>query len=242
MKMTQTVLINGQDVNYDKVITNKALIELCSNITMYDGFLCGHTSNEGISPVSWIVMGWKLKVFRRAKMFTRVRVETWIQSFTKVRILRNYVVYDEQENVIAKAAGEWVAVDGESGNFLRITPQLLAPYSILTEENNFPGYRFPGICSADMPVMGTKSVIPGLQMADYNRHVHNSEYLHLAAEICPEAMTADDVEVIYRTQILPGEPVLLELIHDEGKQKVAIKSPEDQSLHALLIIGGSVTT
>ena len=90
MKMTMSVLVNGQDVNHDKLITNKALIELFSNITMYHGFLCGHTSIEGASPVSWIVMGWKMEVLKRIRMFSNVRVETWIQSSTRVRVLRNY--------------------------------------------------------------------------------------------------------------------------------------------------------
>ena len=235
-KMTQTVLVNGQDVDQDKLITNKALVELCSNITMYNGFLCGHTSVEGISPVSWIVMGWKLKVFRRAKMFSRVRVETWIQSWTKVRVLRNYAIYSEEGELLAKAAGEWVLMDGQTGNFLRITPELLAPYGILEEENNFPGYQFPGVRTLDFPVTETKVVTPGLQMADYNGHVHNSEYVNLAGENLPESVTAEEVEVIYRTQILPGKPVRLEWIREEEVQKVAVKDPEDGGLHALVII------
>ena len=236
MKMTQTVLINGQDVNQDKAVTNKAMLELCSNITMYEGFLCGHTSTEGTSPVSWIVMGWKMKVFRHVQMFSKVRVETWVQSYTRVRVLRNYALYDEEGNVVALAAGEWVAVDGEKGTFLRITPELLAAFDIIEEKNNFPGYRFPDIRSADLPAVKTRLVTPGLQMADYNGHVHNSEYLNLAAEICPQAVTSDDVEIIYRTQILPGKTVLLELIRDGETYKVAIKNPEDHSLHALVIL------
>ena len=239
MKMTQTVLINGQDVNQDKLVTNKALLELCSNITMYEGFLCGHTTNEGASPVSWMVMGWKMKVFRHLKMFRKIRVETWVQSYTRVRLLRNYAMYDEEGTVIAIAAGEWVAVDGEKGTFLRITPELLAAFEILEEKNNFPGYKFPDVRTleaADVPVTAAKLVTPGLQMADYNGHVHNSEYLNLAAEICPQAQTCGEIEIIYRTQILPGKEVLIELTGDDGKQKAAIRNPEDHSLHAIVIL------
>lgn len=251
MKMVQTVLINGQDVNQDKRITNKALLELCSNITMYEGFLCGHTSDEGASPVSWMVMGWKMKVFRHVKMFSKVRVETWVQSYTKVRILRNYAMYDEEGNVIAMAAGEWIAADGEKGTFLRMKPELLAAFEILEEKNNFPGYQFPDVRTLESLVESsgessdqssatsskkTKLVTPGLQMADYNGHVHNSEYLNLAAEITPQAQTCDNVEIIFRTQILPGKEVLLELVTDASGQKVAIKNPEDNSLHAVVIL------
>jgi len=235
-KLTQTVLVNGQDVSYDKRITNKALLELCSNITMYNGFLCGHTSVEGVSPVSWIVMGWKMKVFRRAKMFSRIRVETWIQSWTRVRVLRNYAIYSEEGELLAKAAGEWVIMDGQTGNFLRVTPELLAPYGIVEEENNFPGYRFPDVRSVTSPASGTKVVTPGLQMLDYNGHVHNSEYINLAGEILPESETAEEVEVVYRTQILPGKPVRLEWIREEETQKVAIRDPDDGGLHALVMI------
>ena len=235
METTLHVLINGQDVNHDKLVTNKTLIELCSNITMYQGFLCGHTSVEGISPVSWIVMGWKMEVLKRVRMFSAVSVETWIQSSSKVRILRNYAIYDERKDLIAKAAGEWVAVDGITGNFIRITPALLDPYDIREDRNCFPGYRFPALRNTDLPVTDTKTVIPGLQMVDYNGHIHNSEYVNLAGEIFPRGLTCDETEVIYRTQILPNEPVLLELSCDEEKHTVAVRSPKDHSLHALVI-------
>lgn len=235
MRMTQTVLINGQDVNLDKLVTNKTLIELFSNITMYSGFLCGHTTNEGASPVSWIVMGWRMEVLKRVRMFSTVRVETWIQSSSKVRVLRNYAVYDEQGEMVVKAAGEWVAVDGKTGNFLRITPEILAPYGAQEDVNNFPGYKFPDIRSTDLPAAETKTVLPGLQMIDYNGHVHNSEYVNLAGEIFPQGLISVETEVIFRTQILPGEPVLLELVHKEGKHIVALRSPKDHSLHAMVI-------
>ena len=209
-------------------------------IQVYEGYLCGHTTSEGSSPVSWIVMGWKMKVFRHVKMFSKVRVETWIQSYTKVRVLRNYALYDEEGDAIALAAGEWVAVDGDKGTFLRITPGLLAAFDIREDKNNFPGYRFPDIRSVELPAAETRLVTPGLQMADYNGHIHNSEYLNLAAEICPQAVTADDVEIVYRTQILPGNTVLLErseLMRNDELYKIAIKSPDGHDLHALVTLG-----
>lgn len=236
MKTTLSVLVNGQDVNHDKLITNKALLELFSNITMYHGFLCGHTSDEGTSPVSWIVMGWKMQVVNRARMFRKLRVETWIQSFSRVRVLRNYAAYDEEGELVAKAAGEWVAVDGKTGNFIRITPELLEPFGTPEEENHFPGYRFPDVRNFDLPAAETKTVVPGLQMVDYNDHVHNSEYANLAGEIYPRGMTSDEIVIVYRTQILPGEPVLLELSHEEDQHIVAVRNPNDRSLHALVVM------
>ena len=107
---------------------------------------------------------------------------------------------------------------------------------MMEEENNFPGYRFPDVRSVTSPASGTKVVTPGLQMLDYNGHVHNSEYINLAGEILPESETAEEVEVVYRTQILPGKPVRLEWIREEETQKVAIRDPDDGGLHALVMI------
>ena len=52
MKLEQSFFVGVQDVDARKRITNKALIEMISNISMLHGVVAGQTYTEGTSPVS----------------------------------------------------------------------------------------------------------------------------------------------------------------------------------------------
>ena len=234
----QKVLVRGQDVNDEKKITNKALLELFSNITMMHAFEAGHNTDEGISPVSWIVLGWNMQVYSRPKMFQPIVVSTWVSSFTRVRANREYMICDEAGNIVAKAVAQWAAMDGFKDTFLRLTPELMEVFGPEPERCNFPEYRFPETKQPDIPVCKSEKVKAYRLMMDYNGHLHNSEYLNLADQIYPEQVYRhmfDHVEVVYKKQVLPDETVLLEYACEHGRHIVTVKSPDSGDLHAVII-------
>ena len=122
MKIQQDFFIGVQSVDDDKRITNHALLEMFSNMTMLHSFKAGQTKNSGLSPVSWVVINWKMKVLKRVNLFSTVRAETRIQKVAGYRVIRRYAAYDEHHNVIAVAEAEWVAIDTSKGTFIRLKP------------------------------------------------------------------------------------------------------------------------
>ena len=239
MKLVQTKRISGQEVNMIKKVTNKALIELFSDISMYHTFLAGHTSVEGVSPVSWMVMAWKMQVIKRVSMFSTVTVQTWVQSYNRVKARRNYRITDENGSTVALAAAQWAALDAGKGTFIRLTPEVIQAYTAEDEEEVFKSFEFKEYRSFDQAVLKSRKFTPPLSMNDYNGHLHNSEYVNLADEILPDHMLTDmpdNVEMYYRQQILPGKDVILEYCEHEGRHYAAVKSPENGGLHALVIL------
>jgi len=95
VKLRQDFFIGVQDVDQNKRITNHALLEMLSDISMLHGVKAGQTSTEGRSTVSWIVLGWRVKVYKRPSMFSTVSVYTWAQQHGHVRANRDYLVCDE---------------------------------------------------------------------------------------------------------------------------------------------------
>ena len=234
----QELIVRGQEVNQDKFITNKALLELFSNITMKQSYDAGHTSNEGVSPVSWIVLGWNMKVFHRVRMFEKIRVATWVHTYNRVRSEREYAVYDEKGEVAAIAIAQWAALDGKKGTFLRLNPELMDPLEPEPDLGNFPGYQFPLLKQPAEPADKTEPVQVYRQMIDYNGHLHNSEYLNLADQIYPIPVYRhlfNHVEVIYKKQILPDETVILEYRCIDERHVVTVYHPENGELCAMVI-------
>lgn len=239
MKLEQSFFVGVQDVDARKRITNKALIEMISNISMLHGVVAGQTYTEGTSPVSWLVISWKLIVYDRPRMFSTLRVQTWAQQHTKVKANRDYIVYDEQDRIVARATAVWVPIDVESGRFLRVTPEHMAPFEPEPEEQNFPDYSFPPLRKFEMPVLQSLEVTADRSMVDYNDHVHNSNYMDLANLVLPEEVyqsSFDDVMIIYKQEIICGDRLCLEYSEDGGKHYVAIRSAQSGKLHALVVL------
>ena len=100
MKLEQEFFVGAHDVDREKKVTNKALLEILSDISMLHGVKSGQTKTEGVSPFSWVVLGWKMQVLRRPSMFSTLRAVTWVRDHSRVRGGRDYVIYDENNSII----------------------------------------------------------------------------------------------------------------------------------------------
>jgi len=244
MKYSYDFLVRSQEVDNDKLVTNKAYMEMLSEITMMHGWKAGHTSTEGISPVSWMVLGWKLQILRRLKMFDTAHAATWISRYDKVKAYREYIIYGENGEECAKASAVWVALDGEKGTFRRLSDELLKQFEICDDSDTFTGHsvfpdyqlKQPGKSGTDICSTMEFRVIN--QMLDYNGHVHNSEYINIADQIIPKEIkrsSLTNVEIFYKQQILPDSMVSLEYTCSEGKHSVFIRDSEKKALHATVV-------
>ena len=239
MKLEQSFFVGVQDVDAEKKATNKALIEMISNISMLHGYVAGQTYAEGASPVSWIVLNWKLQVYERPPMFSTLRVQTWIQEYAKVKANRDYIIYDEADHIVAKATAVWVPIDVATGRFLRVTPEQMEPFDPEPDDQNFPGFTFPALRKFEKPVLQRLEVTAERSMVDYNDHVHNSNYLDLASLVLPEEVyrtTFNDVEVTYKMEIHCGERIRMDYSAEDGMHYVVVRRAEDDRIHALVVL------
>lgn len=237
MKLEQTFFVGAHDVDLEKKVTNKELLEMLSDISMLHGVKSGQTKTDEVSPVSWVVLGWRMQVYRRPFMFSTLRAVTWVRDYTRVRAGRDYMIYDEEENIVVKATAEWVALDVPTGRFLRITPELLEPFDPEPDEINYPGFVFPLFRRIDMDILAAQEMEIDRMMFDYNGHVHNSVYLNMAEQILPEDLFRkgfDDMLIVYKMEITSETRVLLEYSVREEEHVVAVRRIADRKLHAVV--------
>ena len=239
MKLKQDFFVGVQNVDQDKKLRNHALLEMMSDISMLHGAKAGQTLPEGRSPVSWIVLGWRVRVYQRPVMFSTVSAWTWAQKHGHIRANRDYLVCDEKGEKIAEATSEWTPIDTKTGKFLRITPEVIGPFDPEPEQVNFPGYKLPALRRFDMEPDITRQIELNSSMFDYNRHVHNSIYLVLAEQILPEEVVRGDIdefEIVYKMEITRMQPVRLEYKGQGDTHTVAIRSADGDTLHAVVIL------
>lgn len=245
MKLEQKFFVGAFDVDDEKKITNAALLEILSDMSMLHGAVSGQTKTDRTSDISWVVLSWRMKVYSRPNMFSTLRAVTWARDYNKVRASRDYIIYDEDDTIVAKATAEWVALDVPTGRFLRITPELVEPFDPEPEDHLFPDYEFPSIrqlekTETDVKISNEMEI--NRMMYDYNGHVHNCVYQNLAEQILPEEQfhhRFDEVVILYKLEITTQKKVLLEYSVSEGRHVVAIRQPSDHKLHAIVIMSDS---
>lgn len=236
MQVEHQFFVGIQDVGTGSEITNKAILEVLTNITNIHGNLAGHSiQNMAVSHLAWMVLNWKLQVFERAKVGDTILARTWAQKYTNLTADRDYEVFNQDSRLLARATSRWIAIDTQRGSFTRITHELMDVYDCEPDHQNFPDFRFQRISRPDVPVIASMNFRVNKAMIDGNNHVHNPAYLDLAAEVLPEGLDTtlfDNLEVSYRREIKLGETVLLEYIKVGEEHIVFVSDNTDNALHA----------
>lgn len=238
MKAEQDFFIGIQMVDEKKVITDAAYLELFSDICMKHSLEAGFTKRQGLSPVSWVVLNWKMKVYERVPFFSTLHLESWVQSFAGYRAVRSCVAKSPDGKILAEGSAVWIALNTENNTIFRLKPEFMEPFGTSDNEPVFPGYRFPDIKSLSFePEISEIISIPRI-MLDYNGHVHNSDYLNLADEIIPKEVDRrkiTETEIVYKLEVKEEEKkVLLEYAAKDGCHRVAVRSIDDGTIHAAM--------
>ncbi len=240
MQAEQTFFVGVQDVGKNNEMTDRALLECMTNVTNVHGNLAGQgTKDRDRTHLAWVVINWKLQVYRRPKLCENIRVKTWGQQCSRLQATRDYDIFDENNECIAKGTSRWAVVNTEDGSPVKLTPEIMDPFGCEPEHQNFPGHRFQRAMSLELPVLASSFFQVHKSMIDCNQHVHNPVYLDLALEVLPEGVDTahfDNVEVSYKHEIKPGETVKLEYSCDAGKHYVMIKDQAGEEIHARIAL------
>jgi len=240
LQAEQKFFIGVQDVGTNYEMTNKAFLEALTNTSNVHGNCVGQGINgHGKSKISWVVANWKLEVYQRPKICETILVKTWGQEYTRVRAYRDYDVFNEKGENIAKATSIWIALNPETGKPLRLTEDIMGGYGCEPQHKNFPDYKYTIEVDTDKPILAETRFKINKSMIDCNHHVHNPVYLDLVNEVLPEGLDENcfnNIEVSYKKEITLHEEVLLEYTAEGEKSYVLIWDENKRILHATVLL------
>ena len=239
MQAKQRFFVGLQDVGEGDRITNKALIEALSNAANVHGKMVGQSTGEkDTSHLSWVVLNWKLVVYKRISACDSFEVTTWGQAYRGLVAGRDYDIRDMNGEIIARATSNWAAINPDNGRPIKLTPEQISGYEMEKGKKNFPDFTFARNVP-DLPCVNTMEFTVLKSMIDMNGHVHNASYLDIAQEVMPEGVDNilfDDIEICYRKEIKPDGTVILEYCSDGDTHCVIIKDKADSSVHSMIIM------
>ena len=129
MKVRQTFYVGLSDTNLKQELTNTSLLRFLEDIAGIHSEKVGYgASSIDKTKRTWILLSWKVKVLKRAKMNDEVIVETWSRVLEKFYAYRDFKVFDKDGNVIAIATSKWIYMDIENGRIVKVTDEVAAVY------------------------------------------------------------------------------------------------------------------
>lgn len=224
-------------VDSNALITNKGLLSLLENTA------CMHSDIAGFGIIdipnthlSWVQLNWEVQIFRRLKYGENVIIKTWARTSSKVSTLRDFEVYDSNNNLTCIATTRWTLVNADTQSITKITDDIINRYSP-EEKAVFPDFTFKKL---EEPTEFSNEYVYTTQRRDIdvNKHMHNLNYLDLAYETLPEDIylnsNFDNIEIMYKTAILLGDTSKCLYGKVDNKHTVVIKSMDGKSLHCIV--------
>lgn len=197
-------------------IDNKNLITNYGILCLLEDIACIHSdmAGYGISQLpqthlSWVLLNWKVSVFKRVPFGAKVTVKTWARYCSSVSTLRDFEIYDEQKNLICIASSKWVLVNADSKHIAKITDDINSCYEpekkSVFNEKDIAKLKELEASSLKFSFKVLKKDI------DFNEHMHNLNYLAYAYEALPEDVYANinvnNFEIMYKSSARLGDKV-----------------------------------
>ncbi len=231
-------LVSVKDVGTSSLITNKGIFRLLEDIACVHSDMAGYGINQiSKTRLSWILLHWKVHVFKRVSYNSTVTIRTWGRNSSKCVTYRDFDMYDEDGNLICIASSKWTLVNIDTGKITRITPEIIEAYDFEDDKNVFGEVDIPKLKEPDIGNNPDYTFIVQRRDIDVNNHMNNLFYIDYAIETLPkevyENLTFNKIEVMYKNGSKLGTTVNCFYSEEDGKHFVVMKGSENE-LHAIV--------
>lgn len=218
-------------------VTNKGMLELLENVA------CMHSDKAGYgiceiptTHLSWVQLNWRVQIIRRLKYGEEITIKTWARNTSKVITLRDFEVFDKNNNLVCIATTKWTLTNIDTHSITKITDEIIKKYEPETK-SVMPDYDFKKLSE---PENFSNQYIYKTERRDIdvNDHMHNLNYLDLAYEAFPEDVFAtqkfNNIEIMYKKAIKLKDTSKCLYSCDGNRHTVAIKSLDEKDLHCIV--------
>lgn len=154
----------------------------------------------------WLMTGWQLIINSQFKLGETITIGTWPYGFNGFYGYRNFIMKNEQDEVLAVANSIWAYIDTITGRPVKVGKDnagytLEPPYAMeyAPRKIDIPDYI------AAYPDLSFKVIKSNID--SYN-HVNNGQYIKMAEEFLPENFVVREMRVDYRAQAVLGDTII----------------------------------
>lgn len=157
--------------------------------------------------IIWVLVRVKYKLFAEPKLYQSVILETWPLQPSRLGFQREYLIKDENENVLVKGTSDWVCVHSEKRRIVSAA-DVYPENSIFREDKNFEE-KLAKIRPFDE---GSKhDITTRFSDLDMNGHVNNTKYADYVLDVLrlPKEKRVVSMQVDFHKELGAGAPFSL---------------------------------
>lgn len=194
----------------------------------------------GKQGVSWVLSGWTLRVMRYPGLKEGIRVETWATGFERFRASREFEIFDEAGEVLARASSRWIFINTAAKRPARIPSDFRDKYGI-DPSGSFED-NIPAIESIDRPDSSIEYRVMKRDI-DSNSHVNNVAYLEWMLEAVEDEIRdshyPEGIDIVYRSETGPGSVIesAVKTIEDDGKEPETLHKITEKGTGTICALG-----
>lgn len=180
----------------------------------------------------WVLSRFTLEVYKPLYWYDTAKVETWPKSVDGLLYIRDFIVYNTSNEIVAKATSGWLAIDIENKKpklFNGIQAQMLVSlqkkYAL-----DFVPHKLDGVESGE--IFTTRATYSDI---DLNGHVTTTRYLEWIMDTFEpqfhKEMYTTEISINFMKEIMTGDQIKIvrstidkDLYHFEGSIENRLKS------------------
>lgn len=222
-------------IGTSNLITNYGILCLLEDIATVHSDIAGYGIVQiPFTHVSWILLNWKVSVFKRVAFGDMVKVKTWSVPYNELFTYRNFEIYDNDNNLICIASSKWTLVNSDTKTLTKITKEIELSYEpedkLVFDKIEIAKLKEPS------NVEHTFSFNVLRRDIDFNNHMHNLYYLLYSYEALPKEVyekgELDNFEIMYKNGSMLGEKIDCYYSYENNAHYVVMKT--DNKLHAII--------
>ncbi len=185
--------------------------------------------------VFWAVVRSKLEIVKPPSQYQVVTARTWPHTPTRFSFLRDFSMRDEAGELLVKATTEWVLMDVLSRKFVSVKDY----YDGSDDFDEARAFDRKPRKIADFEESGQPAltIVPTCIDIDVNGHVNNARYANYAVEALDLGRNSaiKTFQIDYRHEALPGVPLVMHTLVEDGFARVKGVNPEGEISFACAI-------
>lgn len=229
--------IRLRDVGFNNELSNQAILGFFEDIGGLHSDSVGYGLNKIYETrLSWVLLHWKIEVFKRAKYGDKIHIKTWSRYSQKFYSYRDFEMYDDNGNLLVIGTSKWTLINIDKG-LERISDEHIAKYQP-EDKSVFNIIELPKLKEPEISNSATFEYTVSRTDIDINKHMHNLYYLDIAYEALPDNVYENsnftNVEIMYKTGALLGESLKCFYCFIDKEHYVIIKSFDERNLHCII--------
>lgn len=158
------------------------------------------------SGYGWVLASVKFKLLKPFNMYSSVTVKTWPLKPSFVKFQREYLISDEQGDVLCKGSALWTIIDLKTRKLTAVKDVYRGIGEFKTDEN-FDG-KFLKIKSPDAGFSFVREVEVLFSDTDVNGHANNVKYANFIVDALGfEIENRGDFQIDYHKELFSGQKV-----------------------------------